>query len=185
MAGVTRVSTGKVRFSYVHVFEPTSIEEGGDKKYNCSIIIPKSDKKTLAIINGAIKAATDAAVSAKYGGKLPKKWKTPLRDGDEEKEGDEAYENCFFIGATSKRKPKVVDKDFQEILDPDDFYSGCFGRVTLNFYAFDVAGNKGIAAGLENLLKLSDGEALGGSGGDPRNDFADNDQFVDEDDELM
>lgn len=183
MAGVTRVTTGKVRFSYVHVFEPTSMEEGQEKKYNVSIIIPKKDKATLAKVRSGIEAAEEG-FKAKNGGKLPKKWANPLRDGDEEKE-DEAYKDSFFISAKSKRRPKVVDKDFNEILDPEDFYSGCYGRVTLNFYAFDLAGNKGVAAGLENLLKLSDGESLGGGGGDPRNDFADNDDYLEEDDDLV
>jgi Protein of unknown function (DUF2815). len=175
----TRVTTGKVLFSYAHVFTPTAIE-GGEPKYNTSVIIKKSDKANLAIVRNAIKAATDKAVKEKYAGKLPKKWKDPLRDGDEEDKGEE-YEGCYFFAATSKRRPKVVDREFNEILDPEDFYSGCFGRVCLNFYAFDVAGNKGIAAGLESIMKLSDGEPLGGGGGNVREDFG-GDGFDDEDD---
>lgn len=178
-------TSGKVRLSYVHVFVPTAIEEGQEPKYNVSIIIGKKDKFTLDRYKAAIKFAEDKAIKEKYNGVKPKKWKTPLRDGDEEKEEDEAYANSFFIGASSKRKPKVYDKDFSEILDPEELYSGVYARVKLNFYAYDVAGNKGIAAGLESIMKLSDGEPLGGGGGDPYKDFADNDRFVDDDDDLM
>lgn len=176
----TKITTGKVRFSYAHVFTPTAIE-GGEPKYNISVLIKKSDKATLATVRAAIKAATDKAVAEKYAGKLPKKWKDPLRDGDDEDKGEE-YEGHYFLAANSKRKPKVVDKNFQEILDSDEFYSGCYGRISINFYAFDVAGNKGIAAGLENIMKLSDGEPLGGGGSRPEEDFADMSEFEDEDD---
>lgn len=181
----TKATSGKVRLSYVHVFTPTAIEEGQEPKYNVSVIINKSDKYTLAKYKAAIKVAEDKAIAEKYKGVKPKKWKTPLRDGDEEKEEDEAYHGAFFIGATSKRRPKVFDKNFNEITDPDDLYSGCYARVVINFYAYDVAGNKGIAAGLESILKLSDGEPLGGGGSNPEVDFADNDDFIDEHDDLM
>lgn len=177
----SRITTGKVRLSFVHVFKPTAIQEGQDPKYNVSIIIDKKDKATLAKIEAGVKAATDKGAKDLWGGKLPKKLKTPLRDGDEEKD-DEAYQNSFFIGANSKRKPKVVDRNFNEILDPEELYSGCYAAAVLNFYAYDVAGNKGIAAGLESIMKLSDGEPLGGSGGNVRDDFTD--FYNDELDEL-
>lgn len=176
----SRITTGKVLLSFVHVFKPTAIEEGQEPKYNMQVIVSKKDKATLAKINAAVDATTKKVLAEKYGNKMPKKWKTPLRDGDEEKEDEEAYENSFFFAATSKRKPKVVDKNFNEILDPEELYSGCYAAVCINFYAFDVAGNKGIAAGLESIMKLSDGEPLGGSGGNVRDDFAD---FADMDDD--
>lgn len=181
----TRATSGKVRLSYVHVFTPTAIEEGQEPKFNVSVIIDKKDKYTLSKYKAAIEAAEKKAIAEKYKGVKPKKWKTPLRDGDEEKEEDEAYQGAFFIGATSKRRPKVYNKDYSEMTDLDDLYSGCYARVVINFYPYDVAGNKGIAAGLESIMKLSDGEALGGGGGNPEVDFADNDKFIDEDDDLM
>lgn len=183
-AKTTRVTTGKVLFSYVHVFEPTSIEEGGTLKYNTQIIFSKKDKKTLSILQAGIKAAEDG-YAAKNGGKLPKKWKTPIRDGDDEKEGIEEYENCYFLALNSQRKPGVFDKNYQKILDPEEFYSGCFGLACINFYAFDVAGNKGIAAGLESIMKLSDGEPLGGSGGNPQSDFANASEYMDDDEDDL
>lgn len=178
---MAKLVTGKVRFSYAHVFVPTAMEEGQEKKYNISILIPKSDKATIAKAKAAIEEAYQKALKDKWGGKAPKKWNNPLRDGDVDKD-DEVYAGHYFINAKSTKKPKIVDKDFNEILDPEDFYSGCYGRASVNFFAFDTAGNKGVAAGLENLMKLSDGEALGGSAAAPEDDFADNDEFVDGED---
>lgn len=157
----TKVVTDKVRFSYAHVFEPTSIEEGGTKKYNVSIIISKKNKNLIKKIEKAIENAKVEG-TAKFGGKAPAKLKTPLRDGDEDRPDDEAYENSMFINASSIRKPAIVDADLNPILDAEEFYSGCYGRASLNFYAFNANGNKGIAAGLNNVQKLEDGEKLSG-----------------------
>ena len=100
----------------------------------------------------------------------------PLRDGDEDKD-DEAYEGTMFFSASSNRKPQIVDEDVQPILDRDEFYSGCYGRASINFYLFDVSGSKGIAAGLNNLQKLEDGEHLGGGGSSAEDDFGDDDDL--------
>ena len=161
-ASDTKVITGEVRFSYAHVFKPAAVEDGADEKYSVSLIIKKSDKKTIALVQKAIKAATEAGKGAKWGGKLPPKLKLPLRDGDEERPDDEVYADCFFLNATSKTKPGVVDRFKQPITDEEQFYSGCYGIASLNFYAFDTKGNKGVACGLNNLMKVRDGDYLGG-----------------------
>lgn len=157
----TKVITGKVRFSYLHVWEPTAIEEGGEKKYSVSLIIPKKDKATIAKINKAIEAAKEAG-KAKFGGKIPPSLKLPLRDGDIERPDDDTYADSFFLNANCKTKPGLVDAEVNPILDQDELYSGCYGRASVTFYAFNTAGNKGIACGLNNLQKLEDGESLGG-----------------------
>lgn len=172
----TKVVTGKVRFSYCHVWAPQSIEEGGEKKYSVSIIIPKKDKVTITKINDAVQAAIEAGKTGKFKGRVPSKLKLPLRDGDEERPDDEVYANAFFLNATCKQKPGIVDENRDPILDQDEFYSGCYGRASVSFYAFDTAGNKGIACGLNNLQKLEDGEALGGRSS-AEADFADEDEF--------
>ena len=160
-ANVTKVVTGVVRLSYANVWEPKSIN-GGDEKYSVSIIIPKSDTKTLKDIQAAIDAAIAEGVS-KFGGKTPNKaaLKLPLRDGDTERD-DEAYANSFFVNANSKTAPQIVDKAVNPILDRSEIYSGCYARVSLTFYPFNSNGNKGIACGLGNIQKVRDGEPLGG-----------------------
>lgn len=171
MENNTKVITGKVRFSYANVFEPTAMQDGQTPKYNVSIIISKSDTKTVEAIKKAIEAAKEAGKSkiADKNGKIPVNLKTPLRDGDEERPDDPAYENSYFINANSERKPGIVDRDLNPIMSRDDFYSGCYGRASINFYAFNV-NSKGIACGLNNLQKLEDGERLAG-GSSAEEDF--------------
>lgn len=179
----TKVITGKVRASYCHVFEPASVSEGDDKKYSISLIIPKSDTAMVDSIKAGIEAAK-AAGKAKWGGKIPAKLKTPLRDGDEERPDDEAYANSYFLNATSKTKPGIIDRAKNEITDPEDFYSGCYCRASINFYPFDTKGNKGVAAGLNNLQKMADGEALGGGRSKAEDDFSDEIE-IDADDDFL
>lgn len=157
----TKVVTGVVRLSYEHVWEPASVN-GSNPKYSVSLIIPKSDTKTIAAINQAIdNAIRDGA--AKFGSKIPPKGalKLPLRDGDTERE-DEAYRDAYFINANSTTAPQIVDRSVQPILDRSEVYSGCYARVSINFYAFNSNGNRGIACGLGNIQKVRDGEPLGG-----------------------
>jgi hypothetical protein len=161
-----------VRFSYANVHQAVSVN-GSDPKYSVSIIIPKSDKKTIKKVKDAIQKAIEES-KEKFGGKVPANLKTPLRDGDADREGDEAYADSFFINANSKIKPGIVDADFNPIIDQSEFYSGCYGRVSLTFYGFNVSGNKGVAAGLQNIMKTADGEPLGAKSS-PEDDFADED----------
>jgi len=177
MENLTKVVTGKVRFSYANVWEPKSIN-GGDEKYSVSLIIPKSDKKTIADIKAAIEQAKKDGAS-KFGGKVPGNLKLPLRDGDVDRADDEAYKDSYFVNANSKDRPGVVDKNVKAILDQNELYSGCYGRASITFYAFNQNGNKGIACGLQNLQKLSDGEPLSGRSR-AEDDFttADDDDFL-------
>lgn len=158
----TKVITGIVRLSYANVWEPKSIN-GGAEKFSVSLIIPKSDVKTLTAINGAIDAAIEEG-KGKFGGKVPNKAaiKLPLRDGDIDRPDDEAYADSYFINANSNTAPQVVDKNVNPILDRFEVYSGIYARVSINFYAFNSNGNKGIACGLGNIQKIRDGEPLGG-----------------------
>ena len=157
----TKVITGKVRFSYAHVWEPVANEEGGKAKYSVALLIPKSDKKTVAAIHAAVEAAKQQGKVSKFGGKIPANLKLPLRDGDEERPDDEVYANNYFVNASAATKPGIVDRNRNAIMDKDEFYSGCYGVASVNFYPFTMSGNKGVACGLNNLMKLADGEPLG------------------------
>lgn len=161
-----KVITGpETRWSYANVHEPKSIN-GGTPKYSVSLIIPKSDAKTVAKIQAAIEAAYKEGESKLKGNgrTVPalSVLKTPLRDGDTERPDDEAYADCYFINANSAAAPGIVDADRQPIIDRSEVYSGVYGRASINFYAFNSNGNKGIACGLNNLQKIKEGEPLGG-----------------------
>lgn len=185
MVSKTKVITGpNTRWSYANVWEPKSIQ-GSDPKFSVSLIIPKSDTVTIKKIEAAIEAAYKEGESRLKGkGKtVPplKAIKTPLRDGDLEKPDDEAYADSYFISANSTTAPGIVDINRDPIIDRSEVYSGVYGRASINFYAFNVNGNKGIACGLNNLQKVRDGEPLGGKNR-AEDDFADLD---DEDDDFL
>lgn len=172
----TKVITGvNTRWSYANVHQPKSIN-GGTPKYSVSLIIPKTDTVTVNKVNAAIQAAYEEGEGKLKGnGKsVPplSAIKTPLRDGDLERPDDEAYKNSYFINANSSTAPGIVDADRQPIIDTSEVYSGVYGRASVNFYAFNSNGNKGIACGLNNLQKIKDGEPLGGKSR-AEDDFAD------------
>lgn len=178
-----KVITGPTtRWSYANVWEPKSIN-GGTPKYSVSLIIPKSDKVTVEKIKKAIQTAYEEGQSKLKGnGKSVPSLsviKTPLRDGDLERPDDEAYANSYFINANSATAPGIVDADRNTIIDRSEVYSGVYGRASINLYAFNSNGNKGIACGLNNLQKIKGGEPLGGKSR-AEDDFAteDDDDFL-------
>jgi hypothetical protein len=178
----TKVVTGLVRLSYVQIFNKKSFTEGADAKYSLCVLVPKKDTKTLKKIQAAMKAAAEEGISTKFNGKKPSNLHMPLRDGDEER-ADEApeYKGMYFFNCKSDRKPGIVDKDCNEILDPDEVYSGCWGRVSVNFYPYSVNGNKGVAVGLNNVQKLKDDQRLGSAAASAEDDFNDDFEFADDD----
>ena len=168
---ITGVNT---RWSYANVWEPKAME-GGKPKFSVSLIIPKSDTVTVGKIKAAIdEAYRDGQSKLKGNGKsVPalSSLRTPLRDGDIDRPDDPAYANAYFVNANSTTAPGVVDANRNEILDKSEVYSGCYGRASISFYAFNANGNKGIACGLNNLQKIRDGEPLGGKAS-AESDFA-------------
>lgn len=161
-----KVITGPdTRWSYANVWEAKSIN-GGTPKFSVSLIIPKTDAKTIAKIKKSIEAAyKEGEGKLKGNGKtVPplSALKTPLRDGDSERPDDEAYAGSYFVNANSGTVPGIVDTNRDPILDRSEVYSGVYGQASINFYAFNSNGNRGIACGLNNLQKVRDGEPLGG-----------------------
>ena len=179
----TKVITGvNTRWSYANVWQPKSIN-GGAEKYSVSLIIPKSDTVTINKIKAAIQSAYEEGESKLKGnGKsVPPlaALKTPLRDGDVERPDDPVYAGSYFINANSATAPGSVDADRQPILDRSEVYSGVYGRASINLYAFNSNGNKGIACGLNNLQKIRDGEPLGAKS------RAEDDFATEEDDDFL
>ena len=171
-----KVITGVCRLSYANIWQAKSIN-GGAPKYSASVLIPKSDAKTVAKVKAAIQAAYEEGEGKLKGnGKTAPSLaslKTPLRDGDTERPDDEAYAGHWFINANSNTAPGVVDANREPIYDTSEIYSGVYARVSLSFYAFNSNGNRGIACALQNIQKVRDGEALGGKS-KAEDDFNDN-----------
>ena len=164
-----------VRFSYVHVFEPYDISNSGkEPKFSVQVIIPKSNKKALKQIDDALEATKkDEKTLKKFGGKIPKNLKTFLRDGDIEREDKPEYANCYFFNASSTNRPNVVDMTREPIVDPNEFYSGCWGAFNGATFAYSTQGSNGISVGLNNLMKMREDKRLGGGGLSAEAAFAD------------
>lgn len=176
----TKVVFGPCRLSYTHVFTKYAPDGDTDNgKYMTNVLIPKSEKETVKALQQAIEAAKKSGIVSKWGGKEPKNLELPLRNGDTDKD-DEVYEDCFFINAKSSTRPGICDKNKNPIVDEEEIYSGVYAYVSVSFYPYDKNGNRGIACGLNNIMKFKDGERLGGRTS-AENDFADIDTEDDED----
>ena len=175
----TKVVTGKVRLSFVNIFEPKIPVNGGDAKYSVTLLIPKSDTATLAKIKEAISDARENFCKRNGASALPVKPNTTLHDGDGVRDSGDPYgpecKGHYVITVSSKQKPVIVDRNGQAILDRTEVYSGCSGRASINFYGSNQAGKKGISAGLLAIQKLADGEPFGtvGSADDFNDGFKD------------
>jgi hypothetical protein len=183
-AASTKVIAGPVRFSYLHIWEPWASDEDKDPKYSASLIFSKKDKNLKKEIDTAVKAALEQG-RTKYGDKFAtaKNLKLPLRDGDDRDTEDEAYQNSWYLNANATTKPGIVDKNRKPVLNQDEVYSGCYGYASITFFPFEKNGNRGIACGLNHLMKTRDGDPLGGRS-TAEFDFSDI-ETVDEDDDSF
>ncbi len=175
----TKVVTGKVRFSYVNIFEAKEPQGGGDPKYSVTLLIPKSDTATVGKIKQAIAEARDNFCSRNGASALPQNPNHTLHDGDGTRDSGDPYgpecRGCYVITVSSKQKPVIVDNFRNPVTDPGEVYSGCFGRAAINFYGYSQNGKKGISAGLLSIQKLHDGDPFGtvGSADDFNDDYQD------------
>lgn len=156
----TKVVFGPCRLSYVHVFQKHSIDGSSEGKYSTNILIPKTETETVKALKKAIEAAKKAALVAKWGGKEPKEPAMPLMDGDEK--DDENYSGCYYLNAKCNTRPGIVDRNRAPIVDEEEMYSGVWAVASVTFFGYNFNGKKGVACGLNNLMKFKDGERLGG-----------------------
>lgn len=154
-----KVITGKIRMNYTNLFTPKAIENENEPKYSLSILIPKADIATIEKIQEAVKSAKLKGQEI-WGESTPTDLKLPLRDGDIERADSKEYEDHYFINASSKYKPGIVDKRLNEIINENEIYPGCYGRVSINLYPFSKNGQVGIGCGINNVQKICDGEII-------------------------
>ena len=147
MDNLCNVTTGKVRFSYVHLYKPYAYQQGQEEKYQATVLVPKSDVDTKARIDAAIEAAKQKGTAEKWNGVCPPIVSNPVYDGDGVRPSD-------GMAFGSMGNP---------IINQSEVYSGMYGRVNVTFFPYMFGGKKGIGCGLGPVQKLEDGEALGGS----------------------
>lgn len=185
-AQATKVVTGKVRLSYVHLFEPYSGSPDQPERYSVSLLIPKTDKKTLSDIRAAQKVALENGKASVFGGKIPPNWTNTLHDGDTEADLDRnpEYAGHYYMSVSAKTRPGIVDRAVHPILDSTEVYSGCYARVSINAFAYSKQGNKGVSFGLNHVQKLADGDFLGGRS-NAEDDFTSLSEEDEEGEDLM
>lgn len=158
------VTTGKVRASYVHIFTPRVPDSGGEPKYSVTLLIPKTDTATLNALYADIERAKQDGAQKVFGGNVPPQCKIPIYDGDGYRPSGEAFgeecRGCMVVTASAKQQPVIVGLDMQNILNPAEVYSGCYVRASVNMFAYNSNGNKGIGCGLNAVQKIEDGEPL-------------------------
>lgn len=162
----TSLRLGPVRFSYVNVFTPRRNPDGTPGKYGVCVILPKSDKEAYRMLTQAYENAKELGKTNKWNGRVPAKVSLPIHDGDEEKPDDMAFKGCWYFNCSAQNKPGVCVREagmVTDAFDDNDFYSGCYGAITVNLYPYNSNGNVGVGIGLNNVIKTEDGEKLGGA----------------------
>ena len=159
------ITTGKVRASYVSIFQPKAPQGGGEPKYSVTLLIPKNDAATINGIYAEIEKAKQEGAQKVFGGNIPPVCRIPIHDGDGVKPttGEPFGEECrghLVMTASAKVQPFIVGLDRQDIINPAEVYSGCYIRANINFFAYSSNGNKGIGCGLNAVQKVEDGEPL-------------------------
>lgn len=177
----TKVTTGKVRLSWPHLFEAYAHEDNDVAKFSTMLLIPKSDTKTIEALRAAEEVAKERGKASKWNGKLPKDLSTIIKDGDDSADDYPERAGHWCMAVRSNTRPGIVDKNVQPIMDQSEIYSGVFARVSLSAFPYNVSGNKGVSFGLGNVQKLADGESLGGATR-AEEDF---DALEDDDDDLI
>ena len=169
----TAFATGEIVANFINAYKPKAGPRGGEPLYSICGLVDKNDVQTLDKFEKARLAALEAG-KAIWGGSIPANLDFPLRDGDAKGERYPEFRGHFYFNAKSKFKPGIVDVNGNEILDPEELYSGCVVRVSINLYPYAAVGNRGVGVGLNNLMKVRDGKRLTGRG-NPADDFTQDD----------
>jgi hypothetical protein len=154
-----KVITPVGRASFPNLMKPKLNEMSGKSEYSVDILFDKKTDLTK------LKELLEKTIKEKWGTKVPKVLNNPIKDGDGTKKNGEPYgpeyHGCFFITVKNTRKPGVVDSQNQDILTEEEIYGGCFIRASVNAFAYDRSGNRGVSLSLNNVQKVKDGEAFG------------------------
>lgn len=166
---ICRVTTGEARLSYAHLFKPYAFQQGQEEKYSVTVLVPKTDVQTKARIDAAIEAAKQRGTADKWNGVCPPVLPVPVHDGDGVRPsdgmpfGDECKGHWVFTASAKvDYPPEVVDANGNPIIDHSEVYSGMYGLVCVNFFPYAFGGKKGIGCWLGPVMKVRDGEVLGG-----------------------
>lgn len=170
----TKVCFGPVQLSFPSLFAKKKFDgDTGDGKYMVTALIPKSETETLASIRKAIESACKAGVTSKWEGKQPKNLSLPLIDGDTY--DDDFYEDYYTLKAKTTSRPTVNDQNNNPIVDDEEIYGGVWAYLSVTFFPYNAAGNKGVGVALNAVKKFKDGEPFGQSNAHDLDDIDEDD----------
>lgn len=188
LVGETKIKVVMARLSFPYLFAPRTDGDSADGKYQCCLLIDQKDTAFKEAYDKALEAAIANGIKSKWGGKKPKNLQLPLRDGEEREDDYPEFEGKWFINPKAKRKPDtcvvVNGGQLAKTDDEEEFYAGCYVVALISFFPYDSNGNKGVACGLEGIIKVKDGERFDG-GVSIQTALADDDfsEFADDDDD--
>jgi len=175
---MSKVNTPEFRVAFPAVFTPKHNDLNNKDEFSVVALFKHGEDLS------SLKLAAQEALAKKWGpdqNKWPQNLRSPFRDqGDREKMNEETkkmelpqgyVKGAIYLNLRSTQRPGCVDQNVQEIIDQSDFYGGCWARASINAYAYDQKGNKGVSFGLGNLQKLRDDDAFGNRT-KPQDDFS-------------
>ncbi len=131
-----KVITGPdTRWSYANVWEPKSIN-GGTPKYSVSLIIPKSDTRTVAKIKAPSKRLPRGRVQAQRK-RQDRAAAGAIRTRSRRRRGTPDDPPCqrLLYQRQLPTAPGIVDADLNPVLTPPGVLR-VYGRASINLYAF-------------------------------------------------
>jgi hypothetical protein len=165
-----RMLTPIGRASFVKVFKAEAFDEtkkDSPKKFSLMLLFDEKAQKTPAYKN--LRKEVARLRKKLWGEKPPKGYKNPWKKGEALKDAkDNWYLGCdektvaITVSSDEKYPPGIVNRNRHPITSEKDFYSGCYCIVTLVPAALDITTNKCSPFYLQNIMKVQDGEHLGG-----------------------
>ena len=163
---MTKITTPEATLSYENLFEPSAPDGSfAEPQYSACLVFNK--EADLSELEKAVEDAGKLKWGEKFSGmRKSGEIRVPFRNDRLTEKGYPP--DSTYINVRSKQKPGIVstyageDGKPQLITDHDEVYSGCKVRATLNVFAYDKAGNRGVSFRLNNVQKLDDGERLDG-----------------------
>ena len=160
------INTPVFRAAFISVFKAIKAKDAGEDakpKYTIRACFPPE-----ADLEPMKKLAAEAA-KEKWGDKLndkkfAEKLHSPFRTNDELDSpipgiGDDWV--IMTLAANEDRRPGIVDRKLNDIIDEEEVYPGAWYRAQVRAYAWEFSSKRGVSFGLQNVQKMKDDEQLG------------------------
>lgn len=144
------LNTPYATLSFQNLTTPRARAEGADAVYSCTLIFDQKAQKSDAY-KAMVNAVTELA-RKEFGPKANIKaiLEAVIKDaGTKDYEGFE--QGHTFINPWSKNKPGVVDRNREDVLLPEEIWSGQLVRANISPFAWKNSGKMGVSFGLNHV----------------------------------